>query len=211
MRVDSRARTAAAGPKGAERWRFCVCHRVPCRSLVGGALLLPRTRSPVTSGSMKRDVSLTRSPLKPARAVHVRLSQATTLAALTPLDPDSLTRDLPVATCRPAGSSTDLPAPVGAPPDVAPTVSQSPSSPFPGPSCRGSPPLPAPAPVSETVQFVNSDPFARARIAAVQSRVAAPVVSGSRAPPQTPRSRPSKTAPSAANPLAAVSKAPKGS
>ena len=54
---------------------------------------------------------------------------------------------------------------------------------------RGEPPTVAPAPVSgpsPTVHLVNSDPFARARIAAVQSRVAAPVVSDPRPPPPVP-------------------------
>ena len=66
------------------------------------------------------------------------------------------------------------------------------SSPFAhvsGPTYRGAPPTPAPAPVSwpsPTVHLVNSDPFARARIAAVQSRVAAPVLSDPRPPPPVP-------------------------
>ena len=45
------------------------------------------------------------------------------------------------------------------------------------------------------MQFVNNDPFARARIVAVQSGVAAaPVVSGSRAPPPTPAFSPFRDA-----------------
>ena len=58
-----------------------------------------------------------------------------------------------------------------------------------GPTYRGEPPTPAPAPVSgpsPTIHLVNTDPFARARIAAVQSRVAAPVVSDPRPPPPVP-------------------------
>ena len=46
---------------------------------------------------------------------------------------------------------------------------------------------PPPAPVSgPSLQFLNIDPFARACITAVQSRVAAFVVSGPRAPPPSP-------------------------
>ena len=53
----------------------------------------------------------------------------------------------------------------------------------------GDPPTPPPAPVSglsPTVHLAHSDPFARARIAAVQSRVAAPVLSDPRPPPPVP-------------------------
>ena len=53
----------------------------------------------------------------------------------------------------------------------------------------GDPPTAAPAPVSgpsPTIHLVNTDPFARARIDAVQSRVAAPVVSDPRPPPPVP-------------------------
>ena len=54
---------------------------------------------------------------------------------------------------------------------------------------RGDPPTTPPAPVlgpSPVVHLAHSDPFARARIAAVQSRVAAPVLSDPRLPPPVP-------------------------
>ena len=57
------------------------------------------------------------------------------------------------------------------------------------PTYRGDPPTPPPAPVlgpSPAVHLAHSDPFARARIAAVQSRVAAPVLSDPRPPPPVP-------------------------
>ena len=80
---------------------------------------------------------MTRSPLKPARSVDVRLSQATTLAALQALDPRLSQETTFRSRLRPSS-------------------------------------------------LWNSDPSARARIAAVQSRVAALVVSGPRAPAPTP-------------------------
>ena len=58
-----------------------------------------------------------------------------------------------------------------------------------GPHIVGTHRPPAPAPVSEpspAVHLAHSDPFARARIAAVQSRVAAPVLSDPRPPPPVP-------------------------
>ena len=58
-----------------------------------------------------------------------------------------------------------------------------------GPTYCGGPPQPAPAPVagpSPPVHLAHADPFARARIAAVQSRVAAPVLSDPRPPPPAP-------------------------
>ena len=85
-------------------------------SSVLGALL-PRTpRLFSTASNMKRDATLVQSPPKPARHVHVRLSQAdtqtalpppelwlsqvSTLAASTPFDLDSPeTQDPAVATC----------------------------------------------------------------------------------------------------------------
>ena len=90
-----------------------------------------------------------------------RLSQAIALAASTPLDLDyPETQEPALATCWPAGSSTGL------------LQRLSPFSALSGPSYRGSLPPPAPAPVSgpaPPVQVVNSDIFARARMAAVQS------------------------------------------
>ena len=74
------------------------------RPWVGSCSCLTRACRSLIVGSMKLDPNLARSPLEPARA-HVRLSQAdmqialhsldprlsqaTTLAASTPLDPDS--------------------------------------------------------------------------------------------------------------------------
>ena len=55
--------------------------------------------------------------------------------------------------------------------------------------CCGVPPMPAPAPVSgpfPKVHLVNTDPFARARIAAVQSRVATPIISNHKNPTTYP-------------------------
>ena len=49
--------------------------------------------------------------------------------------------------------------------------------------------MPAEGPVSgpaPTIRHVNEDPFARTRMAAVQSRVAAPIVSDPRPPPPVP-------------------------
>ena len=77
--------------------------------VIGSFLVSPlwaRASWSLIVSNMKRDASLARRPLKPARAVHVRLSQAytqivvpsldprlcqaTTLATSTPLDPVSL-------------------------------------------------------------------------------------------------------------------------
>ena len=89
---------------------------------------------------------------------------------------------LPSDSRQPPGSSVQ--APVDA-------VLQSPFAPV-GRThvpCPGDPPMPAPAPVSgpsPTIHLANVDPFARARIAAVQSRVAALAVSDPRPPPPVP-------------------------
>ena len=80
--------------------------------------------------------------------------------------------------------------PPGAPlQDVNTPTLVSPFAPPSGPTYRGDPPAPAPTPVPEpspAVHLAHSDPFARARIAAVQSRVAAPVLSDPRPPPPVP-------------------------
>ena len=122
----------------------------------------------------KRDGTEVGSPGIPPRAIHgrlsqldtqpdppaldPRLSQANTVAAPTLDDPDlSETLKQVQASCWVTGSFTDPPLP-----DV-------PQSPF---SARGNLPLPEPALVSGpalSVQVVNSDIFARARMAAVQS------------------------------------------
>ena len=151
---------------------------------------------------MKRDGSEVLSPPKPPRAVHNRmsqfdtqtdppalerrLSQADTVAALTPDDPDTsrtltpvqasllgdqlprrLASSLRLATsCRGSAISSQPDCPL-----------QSRHSAAAGPSAGSGP--------AASVLVVNSDIFARARMAAVQSRVAAPVVCGPRAPPTT--------------------------
>ena len=117
------------------------------------------------------------------------MSQASTIAASSQSDSLRLalttTRaDLPVAQL-PA-----LPQSPGAlPQDFSTPVLASPFAQSCGPTYRGDPPTPAPAPVSgpsPAVHLAHSDPFARARIAAVQSRVAAPVLSDPRPPPPVP-------------------------
>ena len=89
--------------------------------------------------------------------------------------------------CRLPSDSRQLPRlSVQAPADPA---LQSPFAPLDAPTYRGDPPMPAPVPVSgpsPTIHLANVDPFARARIAAVQSRVAAPAVSDPRPPPPVP-------------------------
>ena len=80
----------------------------------------------------------------------------------------------------PPGSSSQAPAD---------PVLQSPPARLDVPTYRGDPPMPAPMQVSgpsPTIHLANVDPFARARIAAVQSRVAPPVVSDPRPPPPVP-------------------------
>ena len=111
---------------------------------------------------MKRDASLARSPLKPARAVHVRLSRADTQTALPPPDPrlsqaTTLAASSPLDTdCRPwllAGLLI-------LPPGCAPAASPSPFSALSGPSCRGSPRRCQPL---CRFRVVNSDFFLHAR------------------------------------------------
>ena len=128
-----------------------------------------------------RDHSKSRSPVNAIRRDVCRLSQASTVAALS--QPDAL-----MLTPTPARGDfhsewhPDSQQPSGTSSQVFGTpVSQSPFAHLGGPTYRGDLPTPAPAPVSgpsPTIHLVNTDPFARARIAAVQSRVAAPVVSG---------------------------------
>ena len=91
----------------------------------------------------------------PIKPDPARLSQTTTQAAPTPWT-----------------SFLHQSSPAGTPHDIAPPVAQFP---------------PAPAPVSAppSIKFVNSDNFARARIAAVQSWVGTPFVYGPRASPPT--------------------------
>ena len=115
----------------------------------------PVSRLSITS-NMKRVASLVRSPLKPAGAVQVRLFQADT--HLTVHHPMVPLRRLSLFFVLPGPSNRgSLPAAF---------------------SCAGFGARPA---CSSREQFF----FARARVAAVQSRVAAPVVSGPGAPPPT--------------------------
>ena len=83
-----------------------------------------------------------------------------------------------------------LPQSPGAPlEDITTPIQASSHAQSSGPTYRGDPPQPAPAPVSgpsPPVHLAHADPFARARIAAVQSRVAAPVLSDPRLPPPAP-------------------------
>ena len=95
--------------------------------------------------------------------------------------PNSTRRD----TCR---QPPDSRQPPGSSLQADPAL-QSPFARSDAPTYRGDPPMPAPVPVSgpsPTIHLANADPFARARIAAVQSRVAAPVVSDPRPPPPVP-------------------------
>ena len=160
-----------------EWWRFLSFLGVPCRSL---ALLRPQARAcwPATATACAgATVNL---------AVRSKQAGLTTrVCPRPPLKPPSPPSPHPIpVSSRP----TDLPALACAPCVIAPAVSQSPFSLF-GPSYCGCPPPLALVPVSELSPSI-SDPFARARIAAVQSRVAAPVVSGPRALPPTPPSSP---------------------
>ena len=117
------------------------------------------------------------------------MSQASTIAASS--QPDSLMlAPTPARADPPDARISALPQSPGArlqnitTPVLASSLAQSS-----GPTYRGDPPTPAPAPVSgpsPAVHLAHSDPFARARIAAVQSRVAAPVLSDPRPPPPVP-------------------------
>ena len=136
-----------------------------------------------------RDHSKSRSPVHATRRDAGRLSQASTVAASSQLDALML-----APTPARGDFHSEWPPDGQQPPGTSSQVSATPVSPSPfahvgGPTYRGVPPTPAPAPVSgpsPTVHLVNTDPFARARIAAVQSRVAAPVVSDPRPPPHVP-------------------------
>ena len=136
-----------------------------------------------------RDHSKSRSPVHATRRDAGLLSQASTVAASSQLDA------LMLAPTPARGDFHSEWLPDGQPPPgTSPQVSATPVSPSPfahvgGPTYRGVPPTPAPAPVSgpsPTVHLVNTDPFARKRLAAVQPRVAAPVISDPRPPPPVP-------------------------
>ena len=131
---------------------------------------------------MKRNGTEALSPIKPPRTVHVRLSQADTQPALrapavrlsqadTVVAP---TPDVPAPT-EAAGwvtsSVTDLPPPECTP---CPPLEElpPPSCGMSASSCCGTLPAPVSGP-APTIHIMHGDIFARARIAAVQSRVAA--------------------------------------
>ena len=133
-----------------------------------------------------RNLSKSRSPVKRDAC---RLSQTSTIAASSQPDPlmlaptraraDPPDARFPALPQSPGASLEDITTPVQAPPFVQ----------LSGPTYRGDPPTPAPAPVSgpsPPVHLAHADPFARARMAAVQSRVAAPVLSDPRPPPPVP-------------------------
>ena len=118
-----------------------------------------------------------------------RMSQAGTIAAFT--HPDSLSQaPTPARADPPDARFPAVPQSSGAPvQNIATPVLASPFAQSSGPTYRGDPPTPPPAPVlgpSPVVHLAHSDPFARARIAAVQSRVSAPVLSDPRPPPPVP-------------------------
>ena len=79
----------------------------------------------------------------------------------------------------------DPPAPAGPPCDFAPTLSQSPFSPFSQPSYRGCTPPPAPTPVRSLLRQSSSRTMTLFAHCSRAVRVAAPVVTGPRAPPPT--------------------------
>ena len=117
------------------------------------------------------------------------MSQASTIAASS--QPDSLSQaPTPARADPPDARFPAVPQSPGAPvQNITTPVLASPFAQSSGPTYRGDPPTPPPAPVlgpSPVVHLAHSDPFARARIAAVQSRVAAPVLSDPRPPPPVP-------------------------
>ena len=134
----------------------------------------------------KRNQSKSRSPVQRDAC---RMSQASTIAASS--QPDSLSQGpTPARADPPDARFPAVPQSPGAPvQNITTPVLASPFVQSSGPTYRGDPPTPPPAPVlgpSPVVHLVHSDPFARARIAAVQSRVAAPVLSDPRPPPPVP-------------------------
>ena len=135
-----------------------------------------------------RNHSKSRSPPSAARRDSGRLAQASSVSALAqpaaPAPSLAAQCDSHAAPCTDSRQSTGpfllLPGP---------QVVQSPFARPDSPTYRGDLPLPAPALVSgpaPPIHLANPDPFARARIAAVQSRVAAPTPSDPRPPPPVP-------------------------
>ena len=190
-------RQPQAGPEGAWRWRCSFqawLRRAPERSPslgahAGSSALAGVSHQPSLAAT--RCTEPTASPAAWSNPADLTLPACHDPAhkRLTHLDPDDPAPPPLPGFFNVAEQPGDQHSPGDTPLDIAPTIWQSPFSLLSRPSHRGSPPPPALAPVSgpsPPLQFVNNDPFARARIAAVQSRVAAPVVSGPRAPPPTP-------------------------
>ena len=132
-----------------------------------------------------------RSPPSAARRDSGRLAQASSVSV--PAQPDAPMPPHAAHSDSLGASSSDNRQLQG--PSVlmpGPRVAQSPFARMDAPTYRGDLPMPAPAPVSEPappIHLANPDPFARARIAAVQSRVSAPTLSEPRPPPPVPPSR----------------------
>ena len=133
--------------------------------------------------------SKSRSPPNAARRDACRLAQASSVSDLAQPDATAL---LPAPAC--SASHGELSSDSRQPPGPflyapGPPVVQSPFARLDTPTYRGDPPLPALVPVSgpaPPIHLANPDPFARSRIAAVQSRVAAPNLSDPRPPPPVP-------------------------
>ena len=126
-----------------------------------------------------RNRSKSRSPPSAARRDSGRLAQASSVSA--PAQPAAPAPSLAVhcdSHAVPCSDSRQSAGPFLLMP--GPQVVQSPFARPDSPTYRGDLPLPAPAPVSgpaPPIHLANPDPFARARIAAVQSRVGAPTLS----------------------------------
>ena len=116
------------------------------------------------------------------------MSQASTIAASS--QPESLSQAPPPALADPPDARSPVePQSPGALEDITTPFQASSHAQSSGPTYCGGPPQPTPAPISGAsppVHFAHADPFARARIAAAQSRVAAPVLSDPRPPPSAP-------------------------
>ena len=135
-----------------------------------------------------RNHSKSCSPSSAARRDSGRLAQVSSVSA--PVQPDAPAPLLATHSDSHGVPSSDSRLPLG--PFLlmpGPQVVQSPFARPDTPTYRGDLPMPAPAPVSgpaPPIHLANPDPFACARIAAVQSRVAAPTLSDPRPPPPVP-------------------------
>ena len=149
-----------------------------------------KSRSPVQRDPCRMSQASTlAASSQPDSRDPCRMSQASTIAASS--QPDSLSQaPTPARADPPDARFPAVPQSSGAPvQNITTPVLASPFAQSSGPTYRGDPPQPPPAPVSgpsPVVHLAHSDPFARARIAAVQSRVAAPVLSDPRPPPPAP-------------------------